>query len=112
MKMRELAPAIENAIFRNFMECGRRIFTPEMFSSDVTCTYAEALSVLVALTTSGCLRSHAALRDPVSNEIVARGTPDEVRSALTENASLAEARLALAFEVTDTYIAMRLQKKN
>lgn len=105
----QLAPAIENAVFRNYIEKGMRIFTPHMFIAEEIGSPAIVLSALFALSAAGVLNEQIALRDKATHEIIFQGRLGEIAPARESNSSLQDVEATYAFEIVDAYVAMRLE---
>lgn len=108
--VKQLAMAIENAIFRNYIERGMRIFTPHMFIADETGDVKAVMSVLIALCRGGVLHEKIKLRERGSGGVMSV-TYDfmSLQAAYNENPSLRDAEVLYAFELDDFYIQNRLE---
>lgn len=108
--VKQLAMAIENAIFRNYIERGMRIFTPHMFIADETGDVKAVMSVLIALCRGGVLHEKIKLRERGSGGVMSV-TYDfmSLQAAYDENPSLRDAEVLYAFELDDFYIQNRLE---
>lgn len=105
----QLAPAIENAVFRNYIEKGLRIFTPHMFIAEEIGSPAIVLSALFALSAAGVLNEQIALRNKITHEIIFQGRLGEIVDARKSDVSLQDTEVTYAFEIVDSYVTMRLE---
>lgn len=106
----QLAMAIENAIFRNYIEKGMRIFTPHMFIAEETGDAKAVISILFALCKGGVLHEKIKLRERGTNNVL--GTIfnfGSLLSAYEQNPSLRDAEVLYAFELDDFYVKNRLE---
>lgn len=106
----QLAMAVENAIFRNYIERGMRLFTPHMFISDETGDTRAVLSVLFSLCKTGILQEQLKLRERGTQNVLRQiFTGQQLLEAQQENPDLKEAEVLYAFILNEDYVRMRLE---
>lgn len=106
----QLAMAVENAIFRNYIEKGMRLFTPHMFISDETGDTRAVLSVLFSLCKTGILQEQLKLRECGTQNVLRQiFTGQQLLEAQQENPDLKEAEVLYAFILNEDYVRMRLE---
>lgn len=106
----QLAMAIENAVFRNHIESGTRLFTPHMFLSKETGDARSVLSVLFALCKAGVLTERLTLREKGTQNVLRTVfTGQELAKYMQENSLDKEVEVLYAFEIRHDYVQMRLE---
>ncbi len=106
----QLTMAIENAVFRNYIEKGIRLFTPHMFIADETGDAKAVLSVLFALSNAGVLTERLTLRERGTQNVLRMTfTGQSLAAYMKENSLDKEVEVLYAFQINEDYARVRLE---